>query len=89
MWVSNTFQQLLLFFHKLVTSIHEVEVIYIDFHKAFDCVPHKEVLVKLWALLEISGNGLLNVYQSTTACLSVYLCCQVYHREAYWVHCFF
>jgi len=44
---TSSLQHLLLFFHKPVTSIHEVDVIYTDFHKAFDCVPHKELLVKL------------------------------------------
>ena len=52
---TSTFQLLLLFFHKLVTSTHEADVIYIDFCKAFDCVPHKELLMKLWNM-GITGN---------------------------------
>ena len=40
--------QLLLFFHQLITSNDEIDVIYVVFCKAFDCVPHNELLVKLW-----------------------------------------
>ena len=33
-------QQLLIYFHQLVTSMAEIDAIYIDFRKAFDRVPH-------------------------------------------------
>ena len=36
----STLQQLLLFFHQLITSNDEIDVIYVDFRKAFDSVPH-------------------------------------------------
>ena len=44
----STLQQLLPFFHQLITSKDEIDVICIDFHKAFDSGPHNELLVKLW-----------------------------------------
>jgi len=54
---TSTLQQLLLFFHELVTRTYEADVIYVDFRKTFDCVPHKKLLMKLWNM-GITGNGL-------------------------------
>jgi len=39
---SSTLHQLLIYFHQLITSKEEIDTIYIDFHKAFDSVPHMQ-----------------------------------------------
>ena len=52
---SSTLQQLIVYFHQLITSKEEIDVIYIDFRKTFDSVPHNDLLVKLWNM-GISGT---------------------------------
>ena len=43
----STLQKLLLFYHQFITFNDEIDVIYVDFYKAFDGVPYNELLVKL------------------------------------------
>jgi len=73
---TSSLQQLILFFHELVTSTDEVDVIYVDFRKAFDCVPHKELLLKLWNI-GITGNiwrWLRSYLYNRTQCVSINNC---------------
>ena len=46
----STLQQMLIYFHDLVSSTDEMDIIYLDFCKAFNCVPHNELLVKLHSI---------------------------------------
>ena len=72
-YVASTQQQLLIYFHQLITSREEIDTIYIDFRKAFDSVPHNELLVKLWNI-GITGTlwNWFNSYLSNRSqCVSV------------------
>jgi len=51
----STLQQLLLYFNDLCSSNNTTDTIYLDFTKAFDSVPHNELLFKLWST-GITGN---------------------------------
>ena len=53
--LKSTLQQLLLYFNDLSVSDNPVDTIYLDFTKAFDSVPHNDLLVKLWSM-GITGN---------------------------------
>ena len=81
---SSTLQQLLLYFHQLITSKEEIDVIYIDFLKAFDSMPHSKLLIKLW---NMGTTGTLwrwfaSYLSNTSQCVSVnsylssfFVCC--------------
>ena len=69
----STLQQLLLFVNEIINSHSPVEVIYLDFKKAFDSVAHHELLHKLWNF-GITGNvwyWLKNYLTNRYQCVSI------------------
>ena len=51
----STVQQLLLMFNNILSTSNQNDVVYLDFKKAFDCVLHKELPLKLRSI-GISGG---------------------------------
>ena len=51
----STLHQLLILFNHIINGNDQTDVIYLDFHKAFDSIPHNELLLKLRSM-GISGN---------------------------------
>ena len=50
----STTQQLILFLsdiHNAMSNGHQTDVIYLDFKKAFDSVPHTNLLIKSWTFI--------------------------------------
>ena len=69
----STTQQLLVFLSHLQECLShnsQAHVIYLDFKKSFDSVPHNELLVKLW-IFGITGN--------LWEWLRAYLSCRLHH----------
>ena len=78
-------------------SGYPVDVIYLDFQKAFDKVPHKRLILKLAAngidgkLLECIEKWLLDRKQSVVingVSQARKMCRAVSHRVLFWHHCY-
>ena len=63
---TTSLQQLLLYFDDLCSSKKQTDGIYLDFSKAFDSVPHNELLMKLWSVGII--DKLWTWFQSLSNC---------------------
>ena len=68
----SAIQQLLIFLEDITSVGTQVDTIYLDFRKAFDSVPHSELLIKLSAsgitgkLLQWFENYMFNRFQTTS-----------------------
>ena len=51
----STVQQLLILLNSIINTKNQTDTIYLDIRKAFDTVPHNELLIKL-KTMGISGN---------------------------------
>ena len=73
---TSTQQQQLIYFHQLITSRVETDAIYIDFHKAFDSVPHNELLVKLWnmGITDTLWSWFYSYIKNRTQCVTINNC---------------
>ena len=98
----STTQQLLIFLNNVHRALNnancsQCDVIYLDFKKAFDSVPHQELLLKLWKTGIVGGlwkwfrEYLSDRYQHVliVALPLPYQLYQVSPREAYLVPCYF